>query len=86
MGILSAAFVIYLTQRAANRATRVSTIIGYLVASPFALVGALGGGRFTLPIIDHPIIGVTIMGTIPLVLGAAAGYALGKLTTRISAR
>jgi hypothetical protein len=80
MGILSAAFVIYLTQRAANRATRVSTIIGYLVASPFALVGGLGGGHFI-----HPIIGVTIMGTIPLVLGAAAGYALGKLTTRISA-
>lgn len=85
MGILSAAFLIHLMQRAANRVTRISTILGYFAASPFALTGALGGGHVSLPIIDHPIIGVTIMGTIPLVLGASAGYALGKLTTRISA-
>lgn len=76
MGILSAGFLIYLTQKAANRATRISTIVGYLVACPFALIGALGGG-----LIIHPLIGVTIMGAIPLILGSAAGYALGKLAT-----
>ena len=76
MGILSAGFLIYLTQRAANRATRTSAIVGYLVACPFALVGSLGGG-----LIIHPLIGITLLGAIPLILGSAAGYALGKLAT-----
>lgn len=76
MGILSAGFLIFLMQRAANRTTRISAIIGYLVACPFALVGSLGGG-----LILDPLIGVTIMGTVPLILGTAAGYALGKLAT-----
>ena len=76
MGILSGGFLIFLTQKAANRATRVSAIVGYLVACPFALIGSLGGG-----LLLHPLIGVTIMGALPLILGSAAGYALGKLAT-----
>lgn len=76
MGILSGGFLIFLTQKAQNRQTRVSTIVGYLVACPFAFLGSLGGG-----LIIHPLIGVTLMGAIPLILGSLAGYALGKLAT-----
>ncbi len=76
MGMISAAFVIFLMRRAKNKTTRVSTAVGYLVACPFALVGSLGGGLAL-----HPLIGVTIFGAIPLILGSAAGYWLGKLPT-----
>lgn len=76
MGMISAAFIIFLMNRAQNHTTRVSTAVGYLVACPFALVGSLGGG-----LAFHPLIGVTLFGTLPLILGAAAGYGLGKLPT-----
>lgn len=76
MGIISAGFIIYLIKRAPNHTTRVSTAVGYLVACPFAFVGALGGGLVLVPLI-----GVTIMGSIPLILGTAAGYWIGKLPT-----
>lgn len=75
MGIFSGAVLIYLAQRAPNRQTRVSAIVGYLVACPFAFFGSLAGGLL------HPLIGVTLLGAIPLILGTLAGYALGKLAT-----
>ena len=76
MGMISAGFIIFLMNRATNTTTRVSTAVGYLVACPFALVGSLGGG-----LVVHPLIGVTVMGSIPLILGSAAGYWIGKLPT-----
>jgi len=76
MGMISAAFIIWLLKKAANHTTRVSTAVGYLVACPFAMIGSLGGG-----LVIHPLIGVTIFGTIPLILGSAAGYWMGKLPT-----
>jgi branched-subunit amino acid transport protein len=76
MGILSGAFVLFLMNRAENHTTRVSTAVGYLVACPFALIGALAGGLAL-----HPLIGVTLFGALPLILGSAAGYGLGKVTT-----
>jgi len=79
MGILSGGFLIFLIQKAANRVTRIATIIGYLIACPVAFLGSLGGG-----LIFHPLIGATIMGSIPLILGSVTGYGLGKLATRKS--
>lgn len=76
MGLISAAFIVWLMKRAPNHTTRVSTAVGYLVACPFALVGSLGGG-----LVLHPLIGVTLFGALPLILGSAAGYWLGKLPT-----
>lgn len=76
MGMISAGFIIYLMNRAPNHTTRVSTAVGYLVACPFAFAGSLGGGLMLIPLI-----GVTIMGSIPLILGTAAGYWIGKLPT-----
>jgi hypothetical protein len=76
MGMISAAFVLLLMKRAQNHTTRVSTAVGYLVACPFALIGSLGGGLVVLPLI-----GVTIFGTVPLILGSSAGYWIGKLPT-----
>lgn len=76
MGLLSAGFIIWLMNKAPNHTTRVSTAVGYLVACPFAMIGSLGGG-----LVLHPLIGVTLFGTIPLILGTAAGYWIGKLPT-----
>ncbi|MCP4362092.1 MAG: hypothetical protein GY796_29135 [Chloroflexi bacterium] len=76
MGMISAGFILFLMNRAKNRTVKVSTAIGYLVACPFAMIGSLGGG-----LVIHPLIGVTLFGSIPLLLGSAAGYWLGKLPT-----
>ena len=76
MGIISAGFILFLMKRAPNQTTRVSTAVGYLVACPFALVGSLGGGLML-----QPLIGVTLFGAIPLILGSTAGYWIGKLPT-----
>jgi hypothetical protein len=77
MGIISAAFLLFMMSKAAERTTRVSTAVGYLVACPFALVGGLGGG-LVLP----PLLGATLFGSVPLLLGTAAGYGVAKLVTR----
>lgn len=76
MGAISAGFVLWLMRQAANHTTRVSTAVGYLVACPFALLGILAGGEAAAPLLP-----VTVLGAIPLILGAAAGYGLGKLAT-----
>lgn len=77
VGLVSGAGLMALLRRAPNRTTRVSTVIGYLVAAPFALIGSLLSG-LTFP----PLIGTTLYGATPLLIGSAAGYGLGKLTTK----
>ena len=76
MGIISAAFLLFLMKKTAHRTTRVSTAVGYRVACPIALVGGLGGG-----LILPPLLGVPLFGTVPLLVGTAAGYGMGKLVT-----
>ena len=76
VGIVSGIVLVYLLQRADNRTTRISTTVGYLVASPFALIGSLASG-----LLFHPLLGVTLFGSIPLVLGTAVGYYLGRRVT-----
>jgi hypothetical protein len=76
MGILSAAFLLFMLGKSAERTTRVSTAVGYLVACPIALVGGLGGG-LVLP----PLLGVTLFGAVPLMVGTAVGYGMGQLVS-----
>ena len=76
MGIISAAFLLFLMEKSADRTARISTAVGYLVACPIALVGGLGGG-----LILPPMLGVPLFGAVPLLLGTAAGYGMGKLVT-----
>jgi hypothetical protein len=76
MGLVSAAFLLFMLDKSAERTTRVSTAVGYLVACPIALIGGLGGGLL-LP----PLLGVTFFGSVPLLLGTAAGYGMGKLVS-----
>jgi hypothetical protein len=74
MGVISAAFLLFMLGKTAVRTTRVSTAVGYLVACPIALVGGLGGGLFLIPLL-----GVTLFGSVPLMLGTAVGYGIGNL-------
>lgn len=76
MGMVSGAFTLFWLRRAPDHTTRVSTAVGYLVACPFAMLGALGGG-----LVLSPLVGVTLFGALPLVLGCLAGYGLGRLVT-----
>ena len=76
MGLISAAFLLFMLGKTAVRATRVSTVVGYLVACPIALVGGLGGG-----LVLHPLLGVTLFGAVPLMVGTAVGYSMGKLVS-----
>ena len=76
MSIISAAFLLFLLDKTAERTTRVSTAVGYLVACPIALVGGLGGG-----LVLSPLLGVTLFGAVPLLLGTAVGYGMGQLVS-----
>lgn len=72
MGAVAGAALLVLVGRARGARQRRATIIGYLLASPLALLGSLLGG-LVLP----PVIGALLFGATPLVAGAAIGYALG---------
>lgn len=76
MGVISAAFLLFMMNKTAERTRRVSTAVGYLVACPVGLIGGLGGG-----LILPPLLGITLFGTLPLLLGTAVGYGMGKLVT-----
>lgn len=73
VGVVSAVGLFWFMQRSRSRTTRISAVIGYLVACPFALVGALVPGlAFGLPVV-----GTAVYGGIPLLVGTAVGYFLG---------
>jgi hypothetical protein len=66
-------------QESKSRIQRIGVLLGYVVASPFAFLGSLGGGLFLTPWL-----GATIFGGIPLLLGSALGFWLGGRLTRQS--
>ena len=66
MGLISAAFLLFMLGKTAVRTTHVSTVVGYLVACPLALVGGLGGG-----LVLQPLLGGTLFGAVPLMVGTA---------------
>ena len=74
LGFLSGLLLLYFVYRAKSTGQRASTIIGYLIASPMAVIGSLLSGLL-LP----PLIGTVIYGMVPLVVGVLIGYTIGKL-------
>jgi len=73
MGIVSAVVLVFLVKKAESRKRKRSTVVGYLLASPFAFIGSLTGGLM-LP----PLPGTLIFGALPLVLGTSLGYKVGR--------
>lgn len=74
LGFLSGILIIYFVRRAKNRGQQACAIMGYLIASPIAVMSSLLSGLL-LP----PIIGTVIYGMVPLTIGVVVGYAIGKL-------
>jgi hypothetical protein len=72
MGVMSGGTLLYLLGKSNSRRQQLFTVAGYVLASPIAFVAALGGGLF-LP----PLIGVSLFGGLPLVLGSIMGRLAG---------
>ena len=79
VGLISAVALIYMLERAGSINRKVSTVFGYLLASPFALIASMFSG-FLLPSLISPL----FYGALPLVLGAAVGYIIGGLMNNSS--
>jgi hypothetical protein len=77
MGIVGGAVLVYCWRRAPDRSGKIGALVGYLVASPFALVGALVGG-LVLP----PLLGTALFGGGTLAAGTFLGYAVGTARRR----
>ena len=73
MGAISGGLLLYLLDLATTRQQKLLSAAGYLMASPMAFAGSLGGGLL-LP----PLIGATLFGGLPLAGGAIVGYYVGR--------
>lgn len=71
-GAIAGGFLAYWLKEAQSQQQRLLVVLGYLVASPLAFIGSLGGGLLS------PVIGVTLFGALPLILGCFFGFQLGK--------
>jgi len=81
MGIVSAVVLVFLVKKTESRKRKRRTVIGYLLASPFAYIGSLFGG-----LMSPQLAGVFIFGTVPLVLGTALGYKVRVLNEVMNVR
>lgn len=81
MGIASAVVLVFLVKKAESRKRKRRTVIGYLLASPFAFIGSLFGG-----LMSPQLVWVFIFGTVPLVLGTALGYKVRVLEEVMNVR
>ena len=72
LGFVSSLVLVGLLGASKHRRQRQAVILGYAVASPFALLASLLGGLILVPIV-----GATVAGLIPLSAGMLAGYLLG---------
>ena len=73
MGIVSGIVLIFLMQKAKSRGRKISTFVGYLLATPIAFVGSLLSG-----LIFDPLVGTLIYGALPLIAGTALGFGIGR--------
>jgi hypothetical protein len=73
MGAIAGGFLAYWLKEAQSQQQRLLVVLGYLVASPLAFIGSLGGG-----LVLSPYIGPTLFGALPLILGCFFGFQLGK--------
>ena len=74
MGAIAGGFLAYWLREAASQQQRLLVVLGYLVASPLAFLGSLAGTRF----FENPLLGLTLFGALPLVLGCFFGWMLGR--------
>jgi hypothetical protein len=77
MGALSGGLLLYLIDIAETKQQGTLAVLGYVVASPVAFIGSLGGSLF-LP----PFLGATLFGGLPLAFGAVIGFFLGRYFNR----
>jgi hypothetical protein len=77
MGMISGVVLVHLLLQAETKTQTKGVIIGYILASPIAFLGALVGGLH-LP----PAIGTIIYGGLPLILGSLVGYVVTNRTTQ----
>ncbi len=73
MGAIAGGFLALWLNGAPASQHKLLILMGYLVACPIAFIGSIGGGLF-LP----PLLGVTIFGALPLIVGAWVGYLAGR--------
>lgn len=93
LGAVSGWFTLWLARRQDLRQVRIGTLLGYILAAPVAFVsGLLGPLAFEVFAPVHlpqwvtylalfPV-GVLLAGMVPLVVGAALGFALGSAVAR----
>lgn len=74
--LLGALLVVALLARSSGRTQRSAVLLGTAAALPFAIAGNLGGGLL------GPL-GVTVFGTVPLLVGALSGWLAGRVLGRI---
>jgi len=77
MGFLSAIILIFLVERSGSRSHKASAALGYVLASPFALLASLFSGLLVMPLL-----GTLIYGTVPLMIGTFIGYVIGLVMNR----
>jgi len=73
MGLVAGIVAAVLVALSSSTAQMRAVLWGYLIASPFAFLGALLGG-LVLPGVWGPL----VSGGIPLVLGSIIGYVVGR--------
>ena len=78
MGLVSGIVFLFLWTRTAKRPHRVGLMLGYLFASPIALIGSLLSG-----LVYQPIIGTLLWGAGPLVIGMLGGVLVGYFLAKI---
>jgi hypothetical protein len=73
VGFISAVMLVFCAGMASRGKWRAITIAGYAVAFPFGLVFSLLGGLVVVPIL-----GATLFGLVPMLLGILGGFFLGR--------
>jgi hypothetical protein len=76
MGFIAGLFASNLLVRSVSARQKLLVVLGYLAFTPLAFWGSLGGG-----LLFHPVIGSTIIGPIPLILGCWIGFVIGRWIT-----
>ena len=77
MGLLSAITLVVLMSVAPSRASRLGSMVGYLLAAPVAFLGSLVGG-----LVFEPWLAAIVYGALPLMIGAAVGFLAGRFWDR----
>ena len=96
MGVLSGFVLILLLRRITNRSGRISSVVGYALATPlgyiFGIVGPLALEAFSVARLPNSIdfillpLAIGFYGSLPLICGVLCGAAVGLFIGRITGR